>query len=71
MRPIEEVLNEHTPSIMAISGVVGTGIGCSGASFYIQVFVVKDSAEVRGQLPESIEGWVVSIIETGEVRALS
>lgn len=64
------MLQSHSDRLMAIEGVVGTGIGQVGGSPCIHVYVVKDTPDLRAKIPTSIGGWDVLIVETGEVRAL-
>lgn len=69
-KAIQTVLKEHTDSLMALPGVVGTGLGeCSGKPC-IKVFVVKKTPELRKQIPSAIEGYTVTVQETGKFRAL-
>jgi len=69
-KTIQTVLKEHTNSLMALPGVVGTGLGeCSGKPC-IKVFVVKKTAELVKQIPSTIEGYTVAVQETGKIRAL-
>ncbi len=66
---IEEVLKEHTGEWMSIPGVVGTGIGeCEGKPC-IRIFVVKRTPELLKKIPSKLEGFVVDVQETGEIRA--
>jgi len=71
-RPIEDVLRAHTPELMSIPGVVGTAQGAlpSGAPC-IQVLVVRRTREIERRVPKSLEGWPVTLVITGEIRALS
>ena len=55
-----------------IAGVVGSGIGRHehDASLpVIEIYVEKDSAEVRRNLPRTIDGVPVTVIETGKIMA--
>ena len=68
-KSIQEVLREHTPRLMAVQGVVGTGQGeCDGAPCVV-VFVVASSPELSAQLPDSLDGYPVDVRVSGEVRA--
>ncbi len=67
---IQAVLQQHAPSLMSLSGVVGTGIGECGGTPCIKVFVVKKTPELVGKIPASLQGFPVSVEETGEFRAL-
>lgn len=69
-KPIEQVLQEHTPSLMALPGVVGTGQGLCAGEPCIRVFIVEKSDELLSQIPSDIEGYVVDVQETGEFRKL-
>ncbi len=69
-KKIEAVLKEHTDSLMALPGVVGTAIGECAGKPCIKVFVEKKTPELLMQIPSAIEGYMVSVQETGEIRAL-
>ena len=68
-KTISQVLDQHTDSIMSLPGVVGTGQGeCSGRPC-ITVLVVEKTPEVLGQIPSAIEGYMVEVRESGEIKA--
>ncbi|MFQ5983227.1 MAG: hypothetical protein ACE5KS_07625 [Woeseiaceae bacterium] len=69
-KKVEIVLKEHTDSLMALSGVVGTAQGECAGKPCIKVFVVKKTPELLKQIPSAIEGYMVEVQETGEIRAL-
>ena len=69
-KPIHEVLKQHTASLMALPGVVGTAQGECAGKPCIKVFVVKKTADLLKQIPTVIEGYAVEVQETGEIRAL-
>ena len=69
-KPIEEVLVEHSKAIMSIPGVVGTGQGLHEGKPCIKVFVIKKSAALDQNIPDSLEGYPVVVEEIGEVKAL-
>ena len=69
-KPIEEVLKEHTESLMALPGVVGTAQGLCSQEPCIRVFVVKATEDLLKQIPDEIEGYTVDVQETGEFKAL-
>ena len=67
---IEAVLKRHTDSLMSLPGVVGTGQGeCSGKPC-IKVLVITKTPGLLEKIPSSIEGYLVEIQETGEIRPL-
>ena len=69
-RPIADVLREHTTSLMALPGVVGTAQGEQDGSPCIMVLVVELTDDLKNQLPKELDGYLVVISETGEIKAL-
>jgi len=69
-KTIDEVLREHTDGLLSISGVVGTAQGQCAGKPCIKVFVVKKTPELLKKIPSAIEGYTVTIQETGTIRAL-
>ena len=67
-----KVKEKHEPRLLAVPGVISVGIGHSGKTpgqVAIEVYV-KDSASAgRPQLPSSLEGVDVKLVETGEIQA--
>ena len=69
-KTIEQVLDQHAESLLALSGVVGVGQGeCSGKPC-IRVLVVEKTSDLLRRIPSAIEGYTVDITETGEIKAL-
>lgn len=68
-KSIEEVLAEHTQEWMAIPGVIGTGIGEYESAPCIKVLVLQKTDSLIERIPKVIDGYVVTIEETGEIRA--
>lgn len=58
----------HTDRLLQIGGVVGTAVGL-GSDGQAQVQLFTKAAGVRG-LPASLDGVPVSVVVTGEIRAL-
>ena len=69
-KKIETVLKEHTDSLMALPGMVGTAIGECAGKPCIKVYVEKRTPELLKQVPPEIEGYTVDVQETGKIRAL-
>jgi hypothetical protein len=70
-RPIEEVLKDHTPELMALPGVTGTYQGAlDDGRPCITVMVVSSTPELEARIPRELEGYPVRIEETGEIRAM-
>ena len=67
-KTIEIVLQQHSASLMSLPDVVGTAQGeCSGKPS-ILVLVAKKTQELSSRIPSVIEGYIVSVVETGEFR---
>ncbi len=69
-KSLEEVLQEHTGSLMAMPGVVGITQGLCNWEPCIRVFIVEKSDELLKKLPAEIEGYSVDVQETGEACRL-
>ena len=69
-RTIEEALEEATDRLMAVRGVVATGIGDCAGSPCIKIFVAEKTPELLEQIPAAIDGYAVVIEESGPIRAL-
>jgi hypothetical protein len=69
-RSISEVLKSHTPELMAIPGVVGTGEGAASGGPVIFVLVSRRTPEAESHVPKRLEGYPVEIRVVGEVRKL-
>ena len=69
-KAIDEVLKEHTESIMSIPGVVGTAQGLCDNKPCIKVYVTQETPELEQKIPQMLEGYPVMIEETGKIRAL-
>jgi hypothetical protein len=59
-KKIETVLKEHTDSLMAVPGVVGTAIGECAGKPCIKVYVEKKTPELLKQIPSTIDGYTVA-----------
>ena len=64
-----DVLRRHTPALMAIPGVTGTGEGKRGARTILVVYVARATPELTQRVPREIEGYPVEVREIGEVTA--
>ena len=69
-KPIEQVLKEHSESLMAFPGVVGVAQGLSPSNPHIKVYVARKTPTLLWQIPSEIEGYSVVVEETGEFRKL-
>jgi hypothetical protein len=70
-KDINAVKDAHTAHLMSIPGVVGVAVGeLADHTPCILVLVVEDTDQVRGAVPDSLEGHPVSIFESGEIKPL-
>src|SRR5690242_3616229 len=67
---IEDVRRRHENKLMTLPHVVGVGIGERDGKPVIEVLVkTKDAVVGLPPIPESIEGYPVTIVEAGDVTA--
>ncbi len=65
-----EVKKEHDSQLMAIPGVVGTGISRDAKGQpVIEVYVERLNESLRQKVPKELDGVSVRIVETGEFEA--
>ena len=70
-RDISVVQEAHTKELMSIPGVVGVYTGAlENGSPCIVVMVKKKTPELEKQIPTTLEGYPVTIDETGEIRPM-
>ncbi len=69
-RPIGAVQEKYSEQLMSVPGVVGTAVGLCNQKPCIKVFVVKKTPELSQRIPAQLEGYPVSIEETGEIKAM-
>ena len=67
-RSIEEVLAQHSDSLMALPGVVGTAIGLCEGERCIKVFLADSSSDTKARIPDRLEGYRVVAEVTGTIR---
>lgn len=70
VRSVSDVLKSHTPELLAIPGVTGTGEGRTDGRPVVLVLVTRRTPELEARLPKLIEGFPVVIREVGEVRRM-
>jgi len=69
---VRKVKIRHEAQLMSIPGVVGVGIGQSEklpGEAAIEIYVKESASAMRSQLPSSLDGVEVKIVETGEIHA--
>ena len=71
-RDITAVLKDHDKELLAIPGVVGVYVGLlpDDKTPCLKVIVVKETEDLKGRIPKSIEGYPVLIEESGVIRPL-
>ena len=67
---ITQALEQATPELMKIEGVVGTAQGLCEGSPCIKIYVAKKTPELLARIPATIAGHPVVIEETGAFKAL-
>ena len=67
-RSIDEVLADHTDSLMAIPGVVGTAIGLCDGERCIKVLLADSNPETKRRIPARLESYRVVVEVTGTIR---
>ena len=69
-KTIESVLEENAKRLMGLHGVVGIAQGKCVGEPCINVYVTRKTPELLEQIPSTLEGYTVSIVESGQFRAL-
>jgi hypothetical protein len=69
-KTIKQVLEQHTNELISIPGVVGTAEGLCGRSPCVKVYVMKKTPDLEQKIPDTLDGYPVTIEETGKIRAL-
>ena len=60
------MLGRHQGELLAIPGVTGIAKGRCGGGPCIKVYIARKTLEIAGKIPFRIEGFPVSVEETGE-----
>ena len=68
-RPAEEVLADHNPVLLEMPGVMGTGVTDWQEREVILILVESKSDPAVEELPESLEGHPVFVVDRAEVEA--
>jgi len=69
-KKVLEVLERHKNELMAIPGVVGVAEGRCNGEPCIKVYITRKTSEIAGKIPHQLEGFPVSVEETGEFKPL-
>jgi hypothetical protein len=71
LKPIARVIEDHAATLLAIDGVAGVYEGTlPDGRVCIHVAVAARSPDLARQLPAEIDGYPVSIVETGPIGPL-
>jgi hypothetical protein len=70
LKPLTEVLDEHTPGLMALPGVVGVGIGETGGLACVVVYINVKTGEAVSGIPAGLDGYPIVVEATGDFRAI-
>ncbi len=69
-RSIQDVLKDHTDTLMAILGVAAVAVGELRGKACIRVFVTDKSSKILRHIPNMIEDYAVLIDKSGQFQAL-
>ncbi|MBI3982269.1 MAG: hypothetical protein HY337_05115 [Gemmatimonadetes bacterium] len=67
---IEQAQAQLTESVMRLPGVTGVAIGLCDDKPCIKVYVVKRTRALAAQIPPAFEGYLVDVVESGEIKPL-
>lgn len=68
-KSIDQVMQEHVASLMAIPGVTGVAIGeISDGKPCILILIVEHKKELLRKIPMSIDGYPVKIEVSGKIE---
>jgi len=66
---IQEALDKHTRDLVALDGVQGTAQGRCDEQPCITVYVLEKTPELRQAVPDTLEGYPVSLVKTERFEA--
>lgn len=69
-RNIKMVLERHAAELMELPGVVGVAQGEWRGKPCVKVFVMARNRDLLSRIPNTIEGYLVQVEESGNFRAL-
>ena len=69
-RTIEEVLKQHTDSLVSLPGVAGPAQGERSGQPGIRGFVAERTPVFLKKIPSEIAGYELAVQDTGEIKAL-
>lgn len=70
-RTIEEVLEAHNEELLAIEGVIGTGIHGRAEDSVIFVIVEHPDEETLARIPQHLEGFPVVTVDAERIREMT
>ena len=68
-KSVKTVIEENTDFLMSIQGVVGIAQGLCEDKDCIKVFVTKKTDKIHEQIPKSLDGYMIEIVETDVIKA--
>jgi hypothetical protein len=69
-KTIQKAKAQHEMQLLGIKGVTGVGIGEEDGRKVIKVYVVRKTKSLKNEIPDSINGFPVSIEATDEINIL-
>ncbi|MCH7927932.1 MAG: hypothetical protein IID03_08120 [Candidatus Dadabacteria bacterium] len=68
-KSVKTVIEENTDFLMSIQGVVGIAQGLCEDKDCIKVFVTNKTDKIHEQIPKSLDGYMIEIVETDVIKA--
>jgi hypothetical protein len=70
-KSIDQVLEDHNEELLAIEGVIGTGITGDEERSVILVIVESRDDEILGHIPPHLEGHPIIIVDAQQIREMT
>ena len=68
-KSVKTVIEANADFLMSIQGVVGIAQGLCEDKDCIKVFVTKKTDKIHEQIPKSLDGYMIEIVETDVIKA--
>jgi hypothetical protein len=66
---VNDVIQRHAEALLEIPGVVGVAQGTSEGHSVVQILVERRTPELIAQLPRTLDGYPVVVVQSGELRS--
>lgn len=69
-RPVKEVMEDHAGKLISIPEVTAVAVSeLEDGTPCIKILIIEESAEIRAELPDSLEGYPVVVEVSGRIEA--